>query len=30
MSTELRKALPNIDDLRKLLDDSADNDDEID
>ena len=30
MSTEFRKALPNIDDLRKLLDDSADNDDEID
>ena len=30
MSTELRKALPNIDDLRKLLDGSADTDDEID
>lgn len=30
MSTELRKALPDIDDLRKLLDVSADTDDEID
>lgn len=30
MSNELRKALPNIDDLRKLLDGGDDTDDEID